>query len=261
MKRNRNKQEEGGNWMDTYGDMVTLLLCFFVLLYTISSVDQAKWENLVRSLNPNAEEVSQVVTDTNLPPGNDEVPGNTDAEQQFEAIYENIQAEMEKLGVAADVELTKGDGYQLISYKDKVFFDGDSPVVTKEGQRILDGLCRALKPSANTIKELRVLGHTSQETPDRQNDVQTDRQLAALRSANVVIYIQNKGILDPSRLVDCGYGQFHPIATFNTAKGREKNRRAEILITEKGSSQNDLTDYYNDENQTQAGQKETDGQQ
>lgn len=250
MKRNRNKQEEGGRWMDTYGDMVTLLLCFFVLLYAMSSVDQVKWENLVKSLNPNAEEVSQVVTDTKLPEGTQEVPGNTDADQKFEAIYDNIKNEMKKLGVASDVEIVKGDDYQFISYKDKVFFDGDSPVITKEGQRVLDGLCRALKPSADTIKELRVLGHTSQETPDRPNNVQTDRQLAALRSANVVIYIQNKGVLEPSRLVDCGYGQFHPIATFATAKGRSKNRRAEILITKKGSQQNDLSDYY-DENKQQ----------
>ena len=245
--------------MDTYGDMVTLLLCFFVLLYAMSSVDQVKWENLVKSLNPNAEQVSQVVTDTDLPAGNDGVPGNTDADQEFEAIYENIQAEMEKLGVAADVDIVQGDGYQFISYKDRVFFDGDSPVLTREGQRVLDGLCRAIRPSAGTIKELRVLGHTSQETPDEPNNVETDRHLAALRSANVVIYIQNKNILDPSKLVDCGYGQFHPIATFDTAEGREKNRRAEILITEEGSTQNDLTDYYN-ENEKQTEQKETAGQ-
>ena len=138
MKRKRNKQEEGGRWMDTYGDMVTLLLCFFVLLYAMSSVDQVKWENLVKSLNPNAEKVSQVVTDTELAEGTEEVPGNTDADQRFEAIYDNIKNEMKKLGVASDVELVKGDDYQFISYKDKVFFDGDSPVITKEGQRVLD---------------------------------------------------------------------------------------------------------------------------
>ena len=61
--------------MDTYGDMVTLLLCFFVLLYSISSVDQSKWIKLVESFNPDAKEVSQIVTDT-VADGNDEVPGN-----------------------------------------------------------------------------------------------------------------------------------------------------------------------------------------
>ena len=44
----------GANWMDTYGDMVTLLLCFFVLLYSMSTIDSAKWEALVMSFNPTA---------------------------------------------------------------------------------------------------------------------------------------------------------------------------------------------------------------
>jgi len=46
----RKHKDQCGNWMDTYGDMVTLLLCFFVLLYAISAIDQTKWANLVRSL-------------------------------------------------------------------------------------------------------------------------------------------------------------------------------------------------------------------
>ena len=55
MKQSR-KKASAGSWMDTYGDMVTLLLCFFVLLYAISSMDQSKWENLVASMNPEAAE-------------------------------------------------------------------------------------------------------------------------------------------------------------------------------------------------------------
>ena len=55
----------GANWMDTYGDMVTLLLCFFVLLYSMSTVDENKWKALVQSFNPDAVET---MTD---PKGND----------------------------------------------------------------------------------------------------------------------------------------------------------------------------------------------
>lgn len=61
MKKRGKSAESGANWMDTYGDMVTLLLCFFVLLYSISSVDQAKWEMLVKSFNPDAEDRKSVV--------------------------------------------------------------------------------------------------------------------------------------------------------------------------------------------------------
>ena len=79
MKKKSKAPEEGASWMDTYGDMVTLLLCFFVLLYSISSVDQVKWENLVKSLNPDAsKEVSQLVTVDDIKPGDEDVPGSTD---------------------------------------------------------------------------------------------------------------------------------------------------------------------------------------
>ena len=63
MKKNKKAPEEGGSWMDTYGDLVTLLLCFFVLLYSISSIDQAKWVQIVKSFNPNATETNQIAVD------------------------------------------------------------------------------------------------------------------------------------------------------------------------------------------------------
>ncbi len=245
MKR-RKKLGGGASWMDTYGDMVTLLLCFFVLLYTISSVDQAKWENFVRSVNPNAAEVSQVVTDKDIEPGDDDVPGSSETNEEFAEIYDNLNAEMKKMGVDADVKITQSEDFQFISYKDKVFFDGDSPVIRDDGKKVLDAFARAIKPSAHTIKEIQVMGHTSQATPDVPNNVETDRRLAAERSANVVAYIQKKNVIDPANLLAVSYGQFHPIATFDTSEGREKNRRAEILILKNGSEQKSLSDYYDE---------------
>lgn len=244
MKR-RKRSGGGASWMDTYGDMVTLLLCFFVLLYTISSVDQSKWENLVKSLNPNAKVVSQVVTDQEIKPGEDDVPESSKkAQEKFAEIYDNLNAEMKKMGVQSEVKIVQGEDYQFISYKDKVFFDGDSPVIRPDGKKILDAFVRAIRPSADTIKEIQVMGHTSQAEPKKPNNVETDRRLAAARSANVAAYIQRKKVINPADLLAVSYGQFHPIATFATREGREKNRRAEILILEKGSSQKSLSDYY-----------------
>ena len=56
-KRKQRPTDGGGNWMDTYGDMVTLLLTFFVMLYAMSSLDVAKWEVFVRSIFPNRQEI------------------------------------------------------------------------------------------------------------------------------------------------------------------------------------------------------------
>ena len=85
--------------MDTYGDLVTLLLCFFVLLYSISTVDQAKWIQVVKSFNPNAVEVSQIAID-NVPDATDEVPnhvkdGSMD-EDEFDSLYESLKRHRRK---------------------------------------------------------------------------------------------------------------------------------------------------------------------
>ena len=100
--KKRNKSTGGGaNWMDTYGDLVTLLLCFFVLLYSISTVDQAKWVQIVRSFNPNAVEVSQIALDT-IEDATDEVPNHVEdgslEEDEFDSLYEALRKALRKPG-------------------------------------------------------------------------------------------------------------------------------------------------------------------
>lgn len=245
MKR-RKKSGGGANWMDTYGDMVTLLLCFFVLLYSISTIDVVKWENLVRSMNPNVENVSQVVQDTDIEPGEEAVPGSIQSDEAFDQLYEALSDEMEKADVADQVTIHEGKDYQFITFRDSIFFDGDSPVLRDEGKRVLDGFVRATKPAveADVVKEIHVMGHTTQANPNAPVDLQKDRVLSADRSANVVIYLQSLDLMDPAFMIHEGYGQFHPIATFDTAEGREKNRRAEILILQKDATQKSLAEYY-----------------
>ncbi len=86
MKKRQKSSGGGANWMDTYGDLVTLLLCFFVLLYSISTIDQAKWIQIVKSFNPDAKEVSQIAENPDID-ANDEVPGGVD-EDAFDDLFE-----------------------------------------------------------------------------------------------------------------------------------------------------------------------------
>ena len=229
-KRRKKKPENGSNWMDTYGDMVTLLLCFFVLLYSISSVDQSKWIKLVESFNPDAKEVSQIVTDT-VADGNDEVPGSAEATEEavFDELYERLKLAVEDAGIETEVELTKGDGYTFVRFRDTIFFDGDSAVIRPEGKVILDRFAEAIAPASGVIQEIQVLGHTTQALPNQQNDVVSDRVLSSERAANVTGYLQQKNLVSPDKLVSVGYGQF---------------RRVEIIITKNNSIQRSLDEYY-----------------
>lgn len=233
--------------MDTYGDMVTLLLCFFVLLYSISSVDQVKWENLVKSMNPEAAKASQIVTEEGTEEeGTENVPGvnTTEVDTQFEELYDNLLDIKENIGDSSAIQVSMGDGWQFISFRDSVFFDGDSYVLREEGRHVLDAFSSAIHPAAEAIKEIQVLGHTTQADPQIPNEVMNDRVLSANRSAVVVAYVQQKGIIGADKLVSIGYGQHRPIAGFGTEEERILNRRVEILITKTGSVEKSLEEYY-----------------
>ena len=236
----------GANWMDTYGDMVTLLLCFFVLLYSMSTISEDKWKAIVQSFNPNSIEAPTMIdggnegpladpTDegTGLDKGNQPEISQEDIEAALEALFEALQQMAESSGAGDAIEVTRGDGYVFVSFADAVFFDGDSAVLRPDGQAILDIVIDALNPAVPYIDELRVMGHTAQARPDRPNDPEGDRRLASNRAVNVVIYIQRECEIDPARLIGVGYGQWRPVDSNDTPEQRAHNRRVELLITGK----------------------------
>lgn len=249
IKKDKNP-EELGSWMDTYGDMVTLLLCFFVLLYSMSSVDQSKWKLLVQSFNPSAlEESDQVVLDAKVTEGEGDLTGGIPDESggatDFDELYLVLKQIVEERNMQDSVEISRGDGFTFISFRDKVFFDGDSSVLRQEGKDVLDQFAAAMLQANNSIKEVQVLGHTSQGNPARPNNIRNDRMLSAQRSAEVIIYLQSKNAVSPEKLVGLSFGQFRPIAQFDTEDGRAKNRRVEILITKNDTVEKSLEEYYN----------------
>ncbi len=226
----------GANWMDTYGDMVTLLLCFFVLLYSISSLDAEKWMIVVRSFNKDAIVKSEVPVgpdgsgDTS---GGGGMPALSEVEQDLTELYEFLASYAAANQEAGDIVVSKGDGYVFISFSDAVFFDGDSTLLREDGKQMLDGIMPALNECAPSIDQLKVLGHTAQagNTP---NKAAGDRRIAGGRAAAVAAYIQDGTIdnLDPARIVDEGHGQWLNVAPHDgTEENKVKNRRVELMIT------------------------------
>lgn len=256
----RNKGSGGASWMDTYGDMVTLLLCFFVLLCSMSTLDQQKWQKLVQSFNPDAiEEVTEMMGN-----GGDQT-GMTqaDVDQNINELYEQLQNYAAQQQAAENISVTKGDGYVFVSFRDAIFFEGDSYTLLPEGQAVLDNVAQILQQASDSIDEIRILGHTAQSTPGRMNNVQVDRFLASNRATVVLVYLQEKNILDPARMVSVGYGQWRPVADNGTAEGRAENRRVEMIITglDLGSEAgDDITQYYTTRGSEQPGEQQTAGQ-
>lgn len=248
----RKKRSGGGgaNWMDTYGDMVTLLLCFFVMLYSMSTLDEEKWLALVESFNPNAT-VQQVAGDGEM--SNLEQLEQLTAQQQqqvaddIEKLYQAMQAYVQQENLTAQVSVTKGDGYVFVSFDNTVFFEGNRYTLREEGKKVLDEVAQCIADVSSSVEEVRVLGHTAQEVPGSPNDPTADRFLASNRAAVVTVYLQEKNIVDPARLVSVGYGEWRPVAENDTSEGRAQNRRVELLITglnvEHGIG-DDIAQYY-----------------
>ena len=213
--------------MDTYGDMVTLLLCFFVMLFSMSKMDESKWIALVQALNPSA-----VVNGTSMeePPEGSVVTQDQvdrDMEQLYQAMAEYFQQEnmMEKVSIG------KGNGYVFISFNDTVFFRPNEYPLLDEGKEVLDQVARSIAEVGPSINEIRVLGHTAQATANEENDYTVDRFLASNRATVVTVYLQEKEIIDPARLVSVGYGQWRPISSNAIPEERAKNRRVELIVT------------------------------
>lgn len=243
IKKNK-RPEELGSWMETYGHLVTLLLCFFVLLYSTSSIDQNKWRMMVKNLGSGSQESQEQAAGAAGEGGEDSRSAAGGDITSFDGLYTALKRVVEERNLQDSVEFTQGDGFTFISFRDTVFFDGDGSVLKQEGKDLLDQFASAMSQANHMIKEVQVLGHTSQVSPEKANNIRNDRMLSAQRSAEVIIYLQSKNAVSPEKLVGMSFGQFRPIAPFDTEEGRAKNRRMEILITKSGMKEKSLEEYY-----------------
>ncbi|MCI9351919.1 MAG: flagellar motor protein MotB [Lawsonibacter sp.] len=240
LKKKKSGGGGGANWMDTYGDMVTLLLCFFVLLYSISTIDAEKWLIVVKSFNRDYVEQPTGPSSGEASSGGGGLPATTQEEQDIEELFQFLQdfAASQEEG---SITVAKGDGYVFISFSDAVFFGGNSAALLPGGKAVLDSIAPALEKAAPVIDELRVLGHTARAGTGPNTSI-GDRTLSSQRAAVVCAHLQDHISLDPRRMVSEGYGEWRAIASNSTEEGKAKNRRVEIIVTGK-----DLEDQLSDE--------------
>ncbi len=260
-RKKQESPEEGAYWMDTYGDMVTLLLTFFVLLFAMSSVDQAKWEVFVKAIQGQFSSQDQfvVVTTSDFeeegsedlnPTGDDPVIGLSkdvplEEIESFEDLYMYLENYFKEQGLTDSVSMYDGDGYTYIEFKNSIFFDGNSSVLLKEGQEILSVVSAAMNQLAPKIQEVHAHGHTAQDQSDRENTVSIDRSLSSSRAANVITFIQEHTDITGDKLASTGHGQWKPLFPHDgTEETRRKNRRCEIVIAEVGNQTPSLSEIY-----------------
>ena len=251
-KKNR-PTDSGGNWMDTYGDMVTLLLTFFIMLYSMSNLDAQKWTIFVKSIpsiqNQGSENITinSQMSDTPEVDSKGQEIGQEDLQaEDVNKLYLTIAESLNQAGVK-EATVIRGDDYTYVSFANNVFFGANSSVLTREGQAVLYTFAKAIAPAAGGIEQVNIMSHTAKVTDNSQINpqiIRKDRILSAMRSAEVCIYLQQQNVIKPEKLVDISYGEYRPIADNSTEEGRIKNRRIEFLLLDNGAKERNLDEYY-----------------
>ncbi|RPF48397.1 chemotaxis protein MotB [Hydrogenoanaerobacterium saccharovorans] len=245
MQRKQREEEKTDGWLNTYADMVTLVLTFFVLLFTMSSVQEDKFKELIKVFQDRMGTATQIVyqNDENggefSPGSTSEKPFTADGEGMieettglpatFDQLYEYLKKYVSDNNLESDVELQRNENFVYIRFNNNIFFDADSAVLRKSSKSILDYMGECFKSIEKDILAIRINGHTA-SVPNVENYKVNDRILSSDRANNVAIYFEEQKMIDPKKLVSQGYGKNQPISDNDTPEGREKNRRVDMMI-------------------------------
>lgn len=258
------KHEEHQNheaWAIPYGDLITLLLAFFVVMYSMSSINEDKYRVLSDSLvaafrgtpttpNPvhfeNAEKgKKQDARSLSISRTRDAKAGEADRMrvlQQDKAkvpsadpaalvqMASAVKEALQDLIDAGSVRVHESEMWLEIEINADILFPSGVAQVTAKSAPILDRLASILAPFPNAV---RVEGHTDTR-PIRTAIFPSNWELSAARAANVVQRFTRAGV-DPLRMEVTGLGEYHPVASNDTAEGRDRNRRVTIVVLQESA--------------------------
>lgn len=263
MARKKKEEEEikTDGWKDTFSDLMNLLLCFFVLLFSMSNVDEVKYAELVASLSNSFSIfsggaqaigegmlVSSGATQLNnldeyysdmgkaSESENEEDPlsefeEKLEEQQQkkTEQLYEEIveQTEMKHLESSVDVSIDNSYQYVMISLSGDLLFESGSADIPEGAKKVLNRVGDIL--SSYSGKLVKIEGHTD-NVPIRNAAYPSNLWLSTARATKVYEYLTQVKGLKEKNLEASGRGEAVPVASNNTASGRARNRRVEIKI-------------------------------
>ncbi len=234
-------------WMSTYGDMVTLLMCFFVLLYAASTQDPVKFQYIFQSFNSQGKYVNPfVLEDTNEGTSKSDGDGNTDipagtgegttqnSESQmglpnnFDELFAWVSSSIAQSDFSESISVSQSSSSRInIRFDSSVMFAPDSAALLQSGRDALKVVMPGIRAIGDYIKTIKVQGHTAAAGMSAINDW----DLSAARACSVLKYMDYNRIIDSEKYIEEGRAQYDPVEDNSTEEGRAKNRRVELVIT------------------------------
>lgn len=238
-------------WMATFADLMALMMCFFVLLYSFSYLDEVKYKAVVASMakgfgsevTPVRAQSSSSIGPPSLVPNTMQTQSrgarpmtqqeaNLDTKQLRRKIQENLQEEINKGNLSVEM----AGNNVVIRFPEEVAFAPGSDVISAEILPILRKVTQSLADEEGTIQ---VSGHTD-DRPIRTATIKSNWELSTNRAVSVIHMIEDLGTVNPSQLTAVGYSDTRPIFPNDTVEGRARNRRVEIAIIRDGGAGNPI---------------------
>lgn len=219
------KELTAPGWMATYGDLMSLLLVFFILLVSFSSMEVVKFRQAMGSLqggegffDPN----------TSLSPVELETQNGT-SDQEFFGAVEDMVEELENQEISNNQVQVFWDKTSVrFVMQDQVLFEPGTSQLRPQFVPVIEAVLKVL--GSYPVEELRIEGHTD-DTPISNARYPSNWELSVDRATRVLRFIEARGEYEPRKLVAVGFGEFRPAVPNDSPENRARNRRVELFAS------------------------------
>lgn len=241
-RKGRDDKKGAPAWMVTYSDLMTLILVFFVLLFSMSQIDVEKFKALAESFNdraifnfsssivPSDPSSSQSSSPNTIKGSVGEKAKQDDSKEvdKLSQAVQEIQAFLEKNGLTDVISAERNERGVVLVLQEKVLFDSGQATILPEAKPFLDKVGELLSGLSNPVK---IEGHTDNR-PISTYRYPSNWELSGARASSVVRYFIERHQLEPRRFTSVGYGETRPIVPNTNEQNWQKNRRVEIVIAD-----------------------------
>ncbi len=234
-KKRQEEHENHERWLVSYADFITLLFAFFVVMYSVSQVNEGKYKVLSGSLEaafrtePRSMAPIQI-GEPGSPAGHEAVTVLKPAgDSAIQTMAKAIEAQIEPLVEQGLVTLRQTDEWVEIDINNRILFPSGSTRLVPEAKVMLSMLGEVLGKFSAPVQ---VEGYTD-DVPISTPVFPSNWELSAARAATVAHLLSQHGI-DPELLAAIGYGENHPVSSNETVEGRAQNRRVVLKIFKTG---------------------------
>jgi chemotaxis protein MotB len=225
--------EEGAPlWVVTFGDLMSLLLCFFVLLLSFSELDRQKYKELSGSMQ-NAFGVQRKKQVFDIPKGQKIIAKNFDQEAislttESDIVEQVRKAIQDSFGGPGGLIKFDADEYKIrIRLMGESTFHSGRADIREPMKPVLARIAEVFKENEENII---IAGHTDNVPLKKGGRFKTNLQLSMARAASVADFFLSEGSIAPNRISTMGFGEHRPLDSNDTPQGRQKNRRVEIIL-------------------------------